>query len=154
MLVGDYIRVKMGLMQYRPTRDEVEKVARFREAHPGLFSSLLDDATRVARAVRVALEGGDGVNLGDLMNQGHSMLQRLGVSNERLDEMVAFCRLQGALGAKLTGGGGGGCMLGLVRDASSGEAVVNGLEQLGYPAICVQLAPSGDPGAVRSPETV
>ena len=81
-------------------------------------------------------------------------MQRVGVSNERLDEMVSFCRLQGALGAKLTGGGGGGCMLALVGDAPSGEAMVSGLEQLGYPAICVQLAPSGDPGTSRVPEAV
>jgi mevalonate kinase len=63
--------------------------------------------------------------------------------------MVLFCRRQGALGAKLTGAGGGGCMLALVRDAASGEAVVAGLEQMGYPAICVRMAPcvsEGEPG--------
>jgi len=136
------------------TRDEVEKVARFREAHPGLFSDLVQDATKLGREARLALESGDGKGLGAWMDQGHSMLQRVCVSNERLDEMVSFCRMQGALGAKLTGGGGGGCMLALVEDAPSGEAMVNGLEQLGYPAICVQLAPSGDAGTSRVPETV
>jgi len=126
------------------TRDEVERVARFREARPGLFEDLIQEATKLGRDVRLALESGDGAGLGALMNKGHAMLQRVGVSNERLDEMVAFCRLQGALGAKLTGGGGGGCMLALVRDAPSGEAMVSGLEQLGYPAICVQLAAAGE----------
>jgi mevalonate kinase len=125
------------------TRVEVERVARFSEARPDLFGSLLQDATRLGRDARLALEAGDGKGLGALMDQGHSMLQRVGVSNERLDEMVAFCRRQGALGAKLTGGGGGGCMLALVDDASSGEAMVSGLEQMGYPAICVQLAATG-----------
>jgi hydroxymethylglutaryl-CoA reductase len=136
------------------TRNEVEKVARFREARPGLFSDLIQEATKLGRDVRLALESGDGAGLGVLMDRGHAMLQRVGVSNERLDEMVSFCRLQGALGAKLTGGGGGGCMLALVGDAPSGEAMVSGLEQLGYPAICVQLAPSGDPGTSRVPEAV
>ncbi len=126
------------------TRVEVERVARFSEARPGLFAELVRDATRLGQDARLALEGGDGKGLGALMNQGHSMLQRVGVSNERLDEMVAFCRQQGALGAKLTGGGGGGCMLALVDDGSSGEAMVSGLEQLGYRAICVPLADKGD----------
>jgi len=126
------------------TRDEVEKVARFREARPDLFSDLIQEATKLGRDVRLALESGDGAGLGVLMNKGHAMLQRVGVSNERLDEMVTFCRLQGALGAKLTGGGGGGCMLALVSDAPSGEAMVSGLEQLGYPAICVELAAAGE----------
>jgi mevalonate kinase len=126
------------------TRDQVEKVARFREARPELFSSLLHDATRLGRDVRIALERGNEVRLGALMNEGHAMLQRVGVSSQRLDEMVVCCRQHGALGAKLTGGGGGGCMLALVRDASSGKAVVSGLEQRGYPAICVELAAAGN----------
>lgn len=126
------------------TRIEVEKVARFREARPSLFSDLLRDAAGLGRKVRVALETGDAAGLGALMDEGHGMLQRLGVSNGRLDEMVAFCRRQGALGAKLTGAGGGGCMLALVADAPAGEAMASGLEQMGYPAICVELAASGE----------
>jgi mevalonate kinase len=127
------------------TRDEVEKVARFRDTHGGVFSELVQVATRLGRDARTALEGGDGVTLGALMDQGHAMLQQLGVSNERIDEMVAFCRRQGALGAKLTGGGGGGCMLALVNDQPIGEAMAGGLEQMGYPAICAELGREEDP---------
>ena len=126
------------------TRDEVERVARFKEARPGHFSDLIQEAANLGRNARLALESGDGVGLGAVMDQGHALLQRVGVSNDRLDEMVAFCRLQGALGAKLTGGGGGGCMLALVGDEPSGEAMVSGLEQMGYPAICVPLGASGE----------
>jgi mevalonate kinase len=121
------------------TRDEVERVARFKVAHGDLFAELVREATSLGKEARAALERGDGVSLGALMNRGHAMLQQLGVSNERLDEMVAFCRRQGALGAKLTGGGGGGCMLALVADQPSGEAVASGLEQMGYPALCVEV---------------
>jgi mevalonate kinase len=127
------------------TRDEVEKVARFRERQPAVFSEMLREATRLGRDARKALEKGDGAGLGALMDQGHAMLQEVGVSNERLDEMVTFCRHQGALGAKLTGGGGGGCMLALAGDGSVGEAIVSGLEQMGYPALCVELTVEGDP---------
>ncbi len=133
------------------TRDEVAKVARFRRARPDLFAGLLRDAAALGRDARRALEEGDAAGLGSLMNQGHSMLKRLGVSNERLDEMVAACRLHGALGAKLTGGGGGGCMLALAADASSGAAVVSGLKRLGHPAICVHLPLSG--GRLRARDT-
>jgi mevalonate kinase len=122
------------------TRDEVERVALFQDAHMDLFPGLVQEATRLGRDARTALERGDGKSLGALMDQGHAMLQHLGVSNERLDEMVAFCRRQGALGAKLTGGGGGGCMLALASDRPEGEAMAGLLEQMGYPAICVELA--------------
>ncbi len=127
------------------TRVEVERVARFREARPELFSRLLQDAAGLSRDARSALEKGDGSGLGTLMNRGHAMLQRVGVSNETLDEMVAFCLQQGALGAKLTGGGGGGCMLALVEDRRAGEAMVGGLERLGYPAFCVPLTAVEEP---------
>jgi len=128
------------------TRDEVEKVARFRDTHESVFSGLVQGATRLGRDARTALEKGDRVSLGALMDRGHAMLQQLGVSNERLDEMIAFCRHQGALGAKLTGGGGGGCMLALVSDQSEGETMVGGLEQMGYPALCVKLGREEEPG--------
>jgi mevalonate kinase len=147
-------RIRIGLPLWivigysgRParTRDEVEKVALFRDAHADAFSGFVQEATRLGRDARTALERGDGKSLGALMDQGHAMLQQLGVSNERLDEMVVFCRRQGALGAKLTGGGGGGCMLALVSDQPEGEAMVGLLEQMGYPAICVELAEGQGP---------
>lgn len=121
------------------TRDEVEKVARFRNTRAAAFSEMVDEARSVGAQARAALKAGDGVALGALMDRGHSMLRQLGVSNERLEEMVAFCRREGALGAKLTGGGGGGCMLALAGDKPSGEAVAGGLERRGYPAICFEL---------------
>ena len=80
------------------TRDEVEKVARFRNSRSAAFSGMAGEATRVGAQARAALETGDGVALGALMDRGHAMLQQLGVSNERLDEMVDFCRRRGALG--------------------------------------------------------
>jgi hydroxymethylglutaryl-CoA reductase len=121
------------------TRDEVEKVARFKGTRAGVFSELVQDATKLGKDTRDALERGDTMELGVLMDRGHTLLQRLGVSNEKLDEMVAFCRRQGALGAKLTGGGGGGCMLALAKDQSSAEEMAGGLEQMGYPALSVQI---------------
>ena len=65
------------------TRDEVGKVARFREVRPGLFSDLIQEATKLGRDVRLALESGDGAGLGALIDRGHAMLQRVGVSNDK-----------------------------------------------------------------------
>ncbi len=45
------------------------------------------------------------------MNQAHALLQKLGVSDPSLDKLVSFAQENGALGAKLTGGGRGGCMI-------------------------------------------
>ncbi|WP_255167448.1 mevalonate kinase [Natrononativus amylolyticus] len=60
-----------------------------------------------------ALETGDLAELGDLMNFNHGLLSALGVSSRSLDAMVWAARDAEAYGAKLTGAGGGGCIVAL-----------------------------------------
>jgi len=51
--------------------------------------------------------------IGDLMDFNHGLLSALGVSSRSLDAMVWAAREAGATGAKLTGAGGGGCIVAL-----------------------------------------
>ncbi|MFC6613821.1 mevalonate kinase [Halopenitus salinus] len=51
--------------------------------------------------------------LGELMDFNHGLLSALGVSARSLDSMVWAARDAGAHGAKLTGAGGGGCIVAL-----------------------------------------
>lgn len=48
-----------------------------------------------------------------VMNINHALLCGLGISDESLEWLVNAARKAGALGAKLTGAGGGGCMIAL-----------------------------------------
>jgi mevalonate kinase len=66
----------------------------------------------VRRGERVLAEG-DVDELGRLMDFNHGLLEALGVSSRSLDNMVWAARDAGALGAKLTGAGGGGCIVAL-----------------------------------------
>jgi mevalonate kinase len=69
------------------------------------------------RAVSLILEQ-NLVELGRLMNVNHGLLGALGVSTRELAELVYAARgAGGALGAKLTGAGGGGCMIALPGSA-------------------------------------
>ena len=67
----------------------------------------------VVRAGEDALAEGDVAEVGDLMDFNHGLLSALGVSSRSLDAMVWAARDAGALGAKLTGAGGGGCIVAL-----------------------------------------
>lgn len=60
-----------------------------------------------------ALITDDRATLGELMDMNHGLLSALGVSSRTLDDMVWAAREAGAPGAKLTGAGGGGCMVAL-----------------------------------------
>ena len=65
------------------------------------------------------LAAGNIEELGRLMNINHGLLSALGVSAASLDDMVWAARDAGALGAKLTGAGGGGCILALDETGQS-----------------------------------
>ncbi|WP_276301357.1 mevalonate kinase [Halorussus lipolyticus] len=67
----------------------------------------------IVRSGEAALTEGNIEELGKLMNFNHGLLEALGVSSRSLDQMVWAARDAGALGAKLTGAGGGGCIVAL-----------------------------------------
>ncbi|WP_226012677.1 mevalonate kinase [Halomicrobium salinisoli] len=75
-----------------------------------------DTVTAIGDLVREgedALVDGDLERLGQLMDVNHGLLSALGVSARSLDAMVWAAREAGAHGAKLTGAGGGGCIVAL-----------------------------------------
>ena len=67
----------------------------------------------IVRNGQAALANGDVEELGRLMDFNHGLLSALGVSSRSLDAMVWAARDAGAEGAKLTGAGGGGCIVAL-----------------------------------------
>lgn len=61
-----------------------------------------------------ALETGDLAGLADAMNQNHRYLNESGVSNSTLESLRVEIMKSGALASKITGAGGGGCVLALL----------------------------------------
>ncbi len=101
---------------HRPTRRLVNAVVRRSEREKNTFENHLDDATEVSEAVVRALKAGDDEELGLLMNYNQHLLVDIGVSHGKLDKLIEVARDRGALGAKLTGAGGGGCLIALCED--------------------------------------
>lgn len=71
------------------------------------------------------------LELGEVMNQAHQLLASLTVSNQTLDRLSQAARQAGALGAKLTGGGRGGCLIALAKDKESAEKIARTLLEQG-----------------------
>ncbi len=111
---------------------------------------VLTEAERVA-AAEEALAAGDWTRLGALMNASHaSCRDDYEISCDALDELVATARSNGALGARLTGAGFGGCTINLVR-AADVERFVARMEETFYRSRagaaarehCFPVVPSG-----------
>lgn len=78
---------------------------------------VLSEQARTLRATE-ALRSGDMALLGGLMNESHESLRTdFEVSTASLDRLVAAARDAGAVGARLTGAGFGGCIVALVAES-------------------------------------
>ena len=80
----------------------------------------------------------DIVKLGDALNFAQSDLAALNVSDPSLDHLIHVARDNGALGAKLTGGGRGGCMIALMQTAMGARRLASILKENGAHDIWLQ----------------
>ena len=103
------------------TREVVADLRRRHHAAPAKYSAVFDRIGEVVAAARASIEQGQAGTLGQLMDDNHALLQRLGVSSPELDRLVAAARSGGALGAKMSGAGWGGNMIALVTEATRGR---------------------------------
>ncbi len=102
-----------------------------------LYERIFDQIDALVLRGVQAIQDEDLATLGELMNVCHGMLNALQVSTPELEQLVDIARENGALGAKLTGGGGGGSIIALC-DGDTG-AVVNAIRAAGFQAVPVAL---------------
>jgi len=121
------------------TKAMVEGVAERKKANPAKYDPLFSQAEALAIAGRRALEAGNLVEVGELMNENHRILQEIGVSSIELDYLVDVARKQGAIGAKLTGGGGGGCMVALTPGKDLQEKVASTFKAEGLEVLATKI---------------
>lgn len=80
----------------------------------------LQNLRRIASEMREALMAHDLEGFGKLMNENWASQQKLdaSISTDRLDSLTSLALKSGAIGAKATGTGGGGCLLCLAEDGA------------------------------------
>ena len=116
------------------TRDAVAAVHAQRAADQQRVDAIVAELGALATGARADLLSGDRVTLGLRMTDAHALLQQLDVSSPELDRLVRAARTAGALGAKLTGGGRGGCMIALAADADTASDLAATLRRMGAAA--------------------
>lgn len=95
------------------TKEAVQKVFHLSQDNPKLFTELIDRIDELVLDGVRAIKNHDIKGLGELMNHNHEALRLLGVSHPAIDKLIDILNAHGALGSKLTGGGLGGCLIGL-----------------------------------------
>ena len=92
----------------------------------------------IVNETKAAIEEQDPQKLGQLMSENHERLQQLGVSHDVIDTLVDTAHQNNALGAKVTGGGLGGCMIALVETEEDALHLQEQFMKQGAQAVWIQ----------------
>ena len=116
---------------HRSTKALVGSVVKRSREQTVRFQTHLEEINTLSNAVVKALQSEDDDELGSLMNRNHELLRQIGVSTPILERLVAAARKAGSLGAKLTGAGGGGCIIALCDDKKARSNIARELRKVG-----------------------
>lgn len=125
----------------RSTKVLVENVRKIKEKYPPIMDPIIQAIGKITEEGKMKIIENDLGAIGELMNLNQGLLDSLGVSNRILWNLVYSARDAGAFGAKLTGAGGGGCMIALVNDDP--EKVIAAIEKEGCKAFYAPISKEG-----------
>ena len=121
-----------------PTGPLVDKASRYMPRNH-FAVDVVDEIETVTLQGHGSIRRNDVVELGDLMTRDHKLLSILGVSCRELNKLVN-ASLPYSYGAKLTGSGGGGCMVALTDQP---DKVAEAIEARGGTAYIVKTGSEG-----------
>jgi mevalonate kinase len=140
--------------QSRSTAVEVAKVAALKQAHPEIAELVLNAIDRVTASAHKLISSEDFdpddpdslVHLGELITINHGLLVSLGVSHPKLERIRALIDHAGIGWTKLTGAGGGGCAITIVKPSCLLPADATVPKSTVTPS---KSAPNGTPSSTR-----
>lgn len=133
------------------TKTMVDGVAKLLERKPETTRKTFDAIHTVVKNARLAIEAGDTRAIGQLLDLNQMLLAGLFLSTPEIEQLCASARTAGALGAKLTGAGGGGCVVALVDDAARADAVLAAWKAEGFDGFRATVGDT-DASALGHPE--
>lgn len=120
----------------------VKQVNAQAKKYPKLYKMIFNQISDLVDQAKVALRKNDLEKVGELMNLNQGLLDTLGVNSNILSKLIYAARDAGAYGAKLSGAGGGDCMIALAPE-NKRRAVEKAIEAAGGQIIKVEVNTEG-----------
>lgn len=120
----------------------VLQVADKMRSQPERVGRIFDAMAKLTEDAKVQMEEGDWQRVGMLMTFAQEYLRDLGVSSEKLEALISAAKGAGAYGAKLSGAGGGDCMI-AVADEKHRKAVEAAITKEGGQVIHIACGARG-----------
>lgn len=122
------------------TKELVEKVEKLKNKNPEIINNLFASIRKITEKGQKMIEKEDLEEIGELMNVNQGILDSIGVNNLKLSKLIYSARKAGAHGSKITGAGGGGCMIALANDK---DKVANAIKVTGGKPIKTEITNTG-----------
>ena len=119
------------------TESIVSKVKQFKNEDTKRFSKLCNDESKLIEDVLQLLKENNIQKLGQKVIQNQRYLETIGISNEKLKDMIKIGQ-ESSFGTKITGAGDGGCVFSLT-DESNLENTINGFKKKNYDCFSVKI---------------
>lgn len=120
----------------------VKRVSELRKSNLKLVDSIFDIIDSIVNMVHKLIVNNDFDNFGQLANLNQGLLDSLGVSTPKLSDLIFAARSAGAYGAKLSGAGGGDCMIAFVSNKKR-IFVEKAIEKAGGKVISIKTGAKG-----------
>jgi mevalonate kinase len=125
------------------TGDLVAGVKKFKERNEPLFADLARQAADICAGAQKAIAAGRRAKIGELMNENQAILRQIGVSHYKVDDLIDICNKAGALGAKITGAGGGGAVIALAAGRQDSGKIAARAKAAGYDSFEAEIDGKG-----------
>lgn len=127
--------------QIHSTSVTVSKVKKFKEKNEEKFSTLCKKEDSLVKNIKKALVKNDLRIIGKSMTENQNYLEEIGISNDKIREMIVLAE-NSSYGAKITGAGDGGCIIALV-DATNLDNTLKNLQKKNYECFSVKIDSKG-----------
>jgi mevalonate kinase len=125
------------------TGDLVAGVKKFKDRNRSLFARLAEEASDICAHAQIAMASGKRNIIGQLMNENQAILRQIGITHYKVDDLVDICDKAGALGAKITGAGGGGSVIALAASRQESTKIASRIKSAGYESFEVEIDTKG-----------